>query len=82
MAVPIGGSIDSQIFREQLEKCASTAMNSKLIHNQKGFFSKMVVDAVLMLDDELKENMIGMKKIPGGALEVNHTLCERDELLL
>lgn len=52
-----------------LIKCASTALNSKLIHQQKEFFSKMVVDAVLLLDELLPLNMIGIKKVPGGALE-------------
>lgn len=55
--------------RELLTKCASTAMNSKLIHQQKDFFSKMVVDAVLQLDELLPLNMIGIKKVAGGALE-------------
>lgn len=53
-----------------MEKCAATAMNSKLIAGQKGFFSKMVVDAVMMLDDLLPLKMIGVKKVQGGALEV------------
>jgi len=55
--------------RELLTKCASTALNSKLIHQQKEFFSKMVVEAVLQLDELLPLNMIGIKKISGGALE-------------
>lgn len=55
--------------RALLLKCASTAMSSKLIHQQKEFFSKMVVDAVLMLDVLLPLNMIGIKKVTGGALE-------------
>ncbi|XP_067009117.2 T-complex protein 1 subunit eta isoform X2 [Anabrus simplex] len=55
--------------RTLLEKCASTALSSKLISQQKGFFSKMVVDAVLLLDDLLPLNMIGIKKVQGGALE-------------
>ncbi|KAG5673842.1 hypothetical protein PVAND_003854 [Polypedilum vanderplanki] len=55
--------------RALLEKCAATAMSSKLIHQQKDFFSKMVVDAVLKLDDLLPLNMIGIKKVTGGALE-------------
>lgn len=55
--------------RQLLTKCASTAMNSKLIHQQKDFFSKMVVDAVLQLDTLLPLNMIGIKKVTGGALE-------------
>lgn len=53
-----------------LEKCAATALNSKLIAVQKEFFSKMVVDAVMMLDELLPLKMIGMKKVQGGALEV------------
>lgn len=53
-----------------MEKCAATALNSKLIAGQKDFFSKMVVDAVMMLDELLPLKMIGMKKVQGGALEV------------
>ncbi|KAI8816147.1 chaperonin Cpn60/TCP-1 family [Fimicolochytrium jonesii] len=57
-------------FRGLLEKCAATSMSSKLIHSQKGFFTKMVVDAVLHLDQEdLNERMIGIKKVPGGAMQ-------------
>lgn len=55
--------------RALLEKCAATAMSSKLIHQQKDFFSKMVVDAVLSLDELLPLNMIGIKKVSGGSLE-------------
>ena len=55
--------------RQLLEKCASTAMSSKLIHHQKDFFTKMVVDAVSQLDELLPLNMIGIKKVPGGALD-------------
>jgi len=69
MAVPIEKSNPTE-FREILEKCASTALSSKLVHSQKDFFKKMVVDAVLSLDqDELNERMIGIKKIPGGAMQ-------------
>lgn len=60
---------DKNEQRTLLEKCASTAMSSKLIHQQKHLFAKMVVDAVLILDDLLPLNMIGIKKISGGALE-------------
>ncbi|XP_036233273.1 T-complex protein 1 subunit eta [Bactrocera oleae] len=55
--------------RALLEKCAATAMSSKLIHQQKDFFSKMVVDTVLSLDELLPLNMIGIKKVSGGSLE-------------
>ncbi|EFN78949.1 T-complex protein 1 subunit eta [Harpegnathos saltator] len=52
-----------------LEECAATSMSSKLIHQQKKHFSELVVKAVLMLDDLLPLNMIGIKKVSGGALE-------------
>ncbi|KAI8911451.1 chaperonin Cpn60/TCP-1 family [Gorgonomyces haynaldii] len=57
-------------FRQLLEKCAATSMSSKVVHGQKEFFTKMVVDAVLHLDQELlDEKMIGVKKVPGGAMQ-------------
>jgi len=57
-------------YRELLERCAATSMSSKLIHQQKDLFSKMVVQAVMMLDAQtLPLNMIGIKKVQGGALE-------------
>ncbi|KAK9329861.1 chaperonin Cpn60/TCP-1 family [Lipomyces starkeyi] len=57
-------------FRSLLEKCAATAMSSKLIHQNSALFTKMAVDAVLTLDqDDLDESLIGVKKVPGGGLE-------------
>lgn len=56
-----------------LMKCAATALSSKLIARQKDFFSKMVVDAVSMLGDMLPLNMIGVKKVQGGSLEVRRS---------
>ena len=45
-------------------------MSSKLIHSEKPFFSKMVVDAVSSLDqNDLDESLIGVKKIPGGGMQ-------------
>lgn len=45
-------------------------MSSKLIHSQKPFFTKMVVDAVLSLDQsDLDESLIGIKKVPGGGMQ-------------
>jgi T-complex protein 1 subunit eta len=55
--------------RELLKKCAMTALSSKLVAHQKDFFANMVVDAVMTLDELLPLNMIGMKKVQGGALE-------------
>ncbi len=45
-----------------LEKLASTAMNSKLIASHKDMLSKMVVDAILTLDNTLDLSYVGMKK--------------------
>ncbi|KAJ3414167.1 T-complex protein 1 subunit eta [Chytridiales sp. JEL 0842] len=57
-------------FRNILERCAATSMSSKIIHSHKDFFKKMVVDAVLYLDqEELNEKMIGVKKVAGGAMQ-------------
>ena len=53
--------------RDMLEKCAKTALNSKLIARNKDFFAKMIVDAVLCLDDAQNLNMIGVKKVQGGS---------------
>uniref|UniRef100_A0A3Q2QAM4 Chaperonin containing TCP1, subunit 7 (eta) n=1 Tax=Fundulus heteroclitus TaxID=8078 RepID=A0A3Q2QAM4_FUNHE len=68
IAVPVKKD-DKQEQRQLLEKCAATALNSKLIAGEKGFFSKMVVDAVMSLDELLSLKMIGIKKVQGGALE-------------
>jgi len=54
--------------RDLLEKCASTSLNSKIISKYKGFFSKMVVDAVMHLDADLNKQDIGIKKITGGSV--------------
>lgn len=56
--------------RDTLRKLAATAMSSKLIHRNADFFTKMVVDAVLTLDQtDLNAKFIGVKKITGGALQ-------------
>ncbi|CAL1301195.1 unnamed protein product [Larinioides sclopetarius] len=55
--------------RALLEKCAVTTLSSKLVASQKEFFARIVVDAVMQLDELLPLNMIGIKKIQGGAME-------------
>ena len=55
--------------RDLLMKCAATTLSSKLVARQKDFFAKLVVDAVMDLDELLPLNMIGIKKVQGGALE-------------
>jgi len=62
-------SDNEEEFRKVLERCAATALNSKLISSQAEFFSKMVVDAVLKLEGDLDISLIGIKKEPGGSLE-------------
>ena len=65
-------SIDAKSPEERralLERCASTSLSSKLVAGQSAFFSKMVVDAVERLDEDLDLDMIGMKKIRGGSLQ-------------
>ena len=66
--------LTSREQRSLLEKCAATALSSKLIAHQKDFFAKIVVDAVTLLDDMLPLNMIGTKKVQGGSLEVRRRL--------
>ncbi|XP_031567291.1 T-complex protein 1 subunit eta-like [Actinia tenebrosa] len=68
LAVPVKKD-DPEEMRKLLERCAATAMSSKLIASYKEFFAKMVVDAVLHLDELLPLNMIGIKMVSGGALE-------------
>ncbi|SCU92775.1 LAMI_0E11980g1_1 [Lachancea mirantina] len=67
LAVDTSAENDS---RKMLEHCARTAMSSKLISSNADFFVKMCVDAVLSLDQQqLDDKLIGIKKIPGGAME-------------
>ncbi|XP_006816737.1 T-complex protein 1 subunit eta [Saccoglossus kowalevskii] len=60
---------DPQQLREVLEKCAATTLSSKLVAAHKEFFAVMIVDAVMLLDELLPLDMIGIKKVTGGALE-------------
>jgi len=56
-------------LREMLVKSAATSLSSKLVSGQKAFFANMVCDAVLGLADGVGLDMIGMKKVAGGALQ-------------
>lgn len=68
-----GGKDDT---RELLETCASTSLNSKLIARNKVFFSKMVVDAVTMLDPNVLDlDMVGVKKVTGGSVTDSFLVC-------
>lgn len=52
-----------------LEKCAGTALNSKLICRNKSFFAPMCVKAVGTLEGPERDlKLIGIKKVPGGSV--------------
>lgn len=68
LAVDISGKDETE-KRLLLEKCAATALNSKLVASHKEFFAKMIVESVLRLDEDLNIDLIGVKKEPGGGLE-------------
>ena len=55
-------------YQRTLERCASTALNSKLIARHKHFFAGMAVEAVRTLDAELDLSMVGIKKVGGGSI--------------
>lgn len=67
VSVKIGDKTEDQ-KRELLEKCAQTSLNSKIISKQKKFFGKMVVDAVMSIDENLNKQDIGIKKVTGGSV--------------
>lgn len=67
IAVRISDKSDEE-KRDLLIKCAETSLNSKIISKNKVFFSKMVVDAVEYLDEDLQKSDIGIKKITGGSV--------------
>ena len=67
-SIDISGK-DEKERRDLLVRCAATSLNSKLISHQKDFFAPIVVDAVCSLDEDLALDMIGIKKVAGGALE-------------
>eukprot|EP01094_Clydonella_sp_ATCC50884_P018926 TRINITY_DN3598_c0_g1_i2.p2 TRINITY_DN3598_c0_g1~~TRINITY_DN3598_c0_g1_i2.p2 ORF type:complete len:411 (+),score=149.10 TRINITY_DN3598_c0_g1_i2:36-1268(+) len=55
--------------RKMLERCAATAMNSKLIGTHQDFFAPLVVDAVMHLDEDQDIGLIGIKKQSGGSMD-------------
>ncbi|KAL6935865.1 T-complex protein 1 subunit eta [Hanseniaspora opuntiae] len=61
---------NEEALRDLLEKCAKTAMSSKLINNNSKFFVNMCVDAILTLDRQhLDLNNVGIKKVSGGSMD-------------
>lgn len=66
LAVPFSSQKEAQ--STLLERCAMTALNSKLINSEREFFAKMAVRAVMCLDDDVNLERIGIKKIHGGSM--------------
>eukprot|EP01134_Creolimax_fragrantissima_P000138 CFRG0138T1 len=60
---------DEGATRDMLLKCAATSMSSKLLSSHSKFFTEMVVDAVMVLEEDLPLDMIGIKKVSGGHME-------------
>jgi len=70
IAVDVDQLYGKEEKRELLVKCASTALNSKLIGGlTRKFFAEMIVDAVMTLDKDLDLSLIGIKKVPGGSMQ-------------
>eukprot|EP00008_Paramoeba_atlantica_P014254 CAMPEP_0201488000 /NCGR_PEP_ID=MMETSP0151_2-20130828/16480_1 /ASSEMBLY_ACC=CAM_ASM_000257 /TAXON_ID=200890 /ORGANISM="Paramoeba atlantica, Strain 621/1 / CCAP 1560/9" /LENGTH=541 /DNA_ID=CAMNT_0047873199 /DNA_START=21 /DNA_END=1646 /DNA_ORIENTATION=+ len=68
LSVKVDSSTDASVV-QVLEKCAATALNSKLVASKKHIFAPMIVRAVMHLDEDLSLEMVGIKKETGGALE-------------
>lgn len=66
LAIPFSEQKESQAVL--LERCAQTALNSKLIASEREFFGKMAVSAVLSLDEDVNLDRIGIKKVTGGSM--------------
>jgi len=68
LAVSAAELPDADAARAMLERCAGTALNSKLVSQHKAFFSPMVVDCIQCLDDDADMQLVGVKKVPGGSV--------------
>ena len=75
ISVKVKNDANKSEQRSLLIKCAATTLSSKLVAHSKEFFAQMVVDAVMLLDDLLPLNMIGIKKVQGGALEESRLIA-------
>jgi T-complex protein 1 subunit eta len=67
MAISVDPQNDAKM-RQLLHRCATTALNSKLICSHRDFFADMVVDSVMHLDEKRDIRLIGLNKVPGGSL--------------
>jgi len=54
-------------FRNVLMNCASTSLNSKLVSDNKLFFSNMLVDAIMNLEG-FEHTNIYVRQVSGGSI--------------
>ena len=64
----IDHSTDKELFREDLINIAKTTLSSKVLSQDKEYFSKLAVDAVLRLKGSTNLENIQIIKKPGGKL--------------
>ena len=64
----LDGANGEESRRLLLERCAATALNSKLICRNKAFFAPMCVEAISLLGPGRDLKMIGVKKVTGGSV--------------
>lgn len=67
-ASAVDHSLDKDLFREDLINIAKTTLSSKVLSQDKEYFSKLAVDAVLRLKGSTNLENIQIIKKPGGKL--------------
>jgi T-complex protein 1 subunit beta len=61
---------DKELFRRDLENIARTTLSSKVVSQDKNYFAKLVVDAVLRLKGSTNlENIQVIKKVGGRLMD-------------
>eukprot|EP01029_Cantina_marsupialis_P002361 TRINITY_DN1219_c0_g1_i2.p1 TRINITY_DN1219_c0_g1~~TRINITY_DN1219_c0_g1_i2.p1 ORF type:complete len:581 (+),score=231.72 TRINITY_DN1219_c0_g1_i2:45-1787(+) len=60
-------SVGLTLDRDTLLKCATTALNSKLVSANKEFFGEMIVDSVMNIEAPYDLKNVGIKKVIGGS---------------
>jgi T-complex protein 1 subunit beta len=80
-ASAIDHSQDTALFRQDLINIAKTTLSSKVLSQDKEYFSELAVDAVLRLKGSTNLENIQIIKKPGGKL-MDSYLDEGKELLL
>lgn len=61
-------ALNSDLFKQDLLNIAKTTLSSKILSQDKDYFAKLAVDAILRLKGSTNLNNIQILKIPGGKL--------------